>query len=548
MNQLYYGDCLAIMQDMRLGSVDLIYLDPPWNSNRTYNAIYRDSTGRELPDQVEAFCDLWELTPERETVIRNMPILMAQAGIEDSAGKLWQLWLSALRNTQPKLLAYLLYMTERLIVMKGLLKPTGSIYLHCDPTASHYIKSLMDAIFGHRYFQSEIIWKRTSAHSSAKRHGPVHDVLLFYSKSLSFTWNQIYQDYDQTYVDAFYTHVDDDGRRWRRSDLTGAGTRNGETGKKWRGIDVTAKGRHWAQPPDALEQMDKEGRIHWPKKKGGMPMLKRFLEDQPGAPLQDIWTDIRPIHNISKERLGYPTQKPLALLKRIIEASSNANDVVLDPFCGCATTIAAAHELGRRWIGIDIAYHAIKRVTQVRLNEQYGLTEGEHYTVTGVPRTLEGAQGLWRQDKYQFQRWAVEQVNGFVTTKRTADGGIDGRLYFTLPGDQQLHSMIIEVKGGRNVGINVMRELRGALERDEAAMAGLIVMEPLSDRKQQNFMREASSVGMLDVMGVEYPRMQILSVPDIVAGQSFLTPTVSGRGTGQGSLSLREVRSQSTSP
>ena len=189
MNQLYYGDCLAIMQDMRLGSVDLIYLDPPWNSNRTYNAIYRDSTGRELPDQVEAFCDLWELTPERETVIRNMPILMAQAGIEDSAGKLWQLWLSALRNTQPKLLAYLLYMTERLIVMKGLLKPTGSIYLHCDPTASHYIKSLMDAIFGHRYFQSEIIWKRTSAHSSAKRHGPVHDVLLFYSKSLTFTWN-----------------------------------------------------------------------------------------------------------------------------------------------------------------------------------------------------------------------------------------------------------------------------------------------------------------------------------------------------------------------
>jgi adenine specific DNA methylase Mod len=153
------------MQEMKFGSIDLIYLDPPWNSNRAYNAIYRDSTGLELPDQIDAFCDIWELTPERESVIRNMPVLMAQAGIEDSAGKLWQLWMSALRNTQPKLLAYLLYMTERLIVIKGLLKPSGSIYLHCDSTASHYIKSLMDAIFDHKNFRNEIIWKRSNPKS-----------------------------------------------------------------------------------------------------------------------------------------------------------------------------------------------------------------------------------------------------------------------------------------------------------------------------------------------------------------------------------------------
>jgi len=330
MNKLYYGDCLAIMQEMKLGSVDLIYLDPPWNSNRAYNAIYRDSTGRELPDQIEAFCDIWELTPERETVIRNMPVLMAQAGIEDSAGKLWQLWLSALRHTQPKLLAYLLYMTERLIVMKGLLKPTGSIYLHCDPTISHYIKTLMDAIFMHRNFQNEIIWHYRRWTSPSNRFQKLHDVILFYTKGDSYQFNTL---------------------------LT---------------------------PYTAGSIKRKKGGVLHRFKAGEEPVLvsNRKIEKK-GVPENDVW-QIPFIAPSAKERLGYPTQKPLALLKRIIEASSNPDDVVFDPFCGCATTIAAAHELNRRWIGIDIAYHAIKRVTQVRLSDKYGLVEGEHYTVTGV--------------------------------------------------------------------------------------------------------------------------------------------------------------------
>lgn len=215
---------------------------------------------------------------------------------------------------------------------------------------------------------------------------------------------------------------------------------------------------------------------------------------------------------------------------------------MFDPFCGCATTIAAAHELNRQWIGIDIAYHAIRRVAQVRLQDDYGLIEGQHYTVTGVPRTLEGAQSLWKQDKYQFQRWAVEQVNGFVTTRRTADGGIDGRLYFALPGENQMRSMVIEVKGGKNIGVNVIRSLVGVLDRDEASMAGLITMDPLSDRQRQSFMREISHVGTLDVMGVQYPRIQMLSVPDIVAKKTFLTPTVAGRGKRQGALPLDDTR------
>lgn len=548
------------MQDMRLSSVDLIYLDPPWNSNRAYNAIYRDSTGLELPDQVEAFCDIWELTPERESVIRNMPVLMAQAGIEDSAGKLWQLWMSALRYTQPKLLAYLLYMTERLIVMKGLFKPTGSIYLHCDPTASHYIKSLMDGIFGHKNFRNEIIWQRTGAHGRAKRWGPIHDILLFYTKSDTYTWNRVFEKYDQSYIEGFYRFNDEHGQ-YRLVTLDGPGIRSGSSGTPWRGTDPGTKGRHWEVPPDRalpnwfsppigyaqmsvqerLDVLDSAGLIYWPKR-GTVPQYKRYLNVAEGNPVQDIISDIRPIGSQENERLGYPTQKPIALLKRIIEASSNKGDVVFDPFCGCATTICAAHELNRKWIGIDIAYHAIKRVAQVRLQDAYGLVEGVHYTVSGVPRTLEGAQSLWRQDKYGFQRWAVEQVNGFVTTKRTADGGIDGRLWFALPGEKQLRSMVLEVKGGRNVGINVVRDLRGALERDEAAMAGLIVMEPLQDRQQQNFAKEMMSAGMLDVMGVQYPRMQILSVREILDKRMFLTPSVAGRGIGQSNLPLQDTR------
>jgi len=470
---------------------------------------------------------------------------MAQAGIEDSAGKLWQLWMSALWNTQPKLLAYLLYMTERLIVMKGILKPSGSIYLHCDPTASHYIKSLMDAIFGVDNFLNEIIWKCTSAHSNATRKlAAVHDMILVYGKSGKTIWNQLYVPYSEDYIAEHFVHLDPDGRRFRRTDLVTPGVRS-----NLRYDYLASNGRIYKSHPNGwkvslavMKELDRENRLFFPAKDNARLRKKIYIDESPGVPLTDIWDDLRPIHASSQERLGYPTQKPVALLERIIAMSSNERQTVLDPFCGCATTIAAAHKLNRRWIGIDIAYHAIKRVAQVRLQDEYGLVEGVNYTVSGVPRTLEGAQNPWHQDKYGFQRWAVEQVNGFVTTKRTADGGIDGRLWFALPGEKQLRSMVLEVKGGKNVGINIVRDLRGALERDEAAMAGLIIMEPLPDRQRQNFIKEMMSAGMLDVMGVQYPRMQILSVPEILDKRMFLTPSVAGRGTGQGNLPLQDTR------
>jgi len=542
-NRLYYGDCLTIMRDhLPARSVDLIYLDPPFNSNKEYNAIYKTETGMPLPDQVEAFCDTWTLDPERERAVRAMPILMRDAGIDDTVAEFWKLWMEALRKTQPRLLAYLVYMAERLLQMRVVLRPAGSIYLHCDPTASHYMKALMDAVFGHQNFRNEIIWKRTSAHSSAKRFGPVHDVILFYSMGSKYKWNPVYQDYDEAYVEDHY-HWEDERGHHRRGDLTGPGVREGESGHAWRGIDPTSRGRHWAVPRKfpggedlpagvhaALDALDNMGRIFWPSKAGGAPRFKGYLEDMPGMVLQDVITDIRPVSARSREWLRYRTQKPVPLLERIIRASSDEGDLILDPFCGCGTTIEAAHQLGRRWVGVDIAIHAIKRITATRLHERLKLTSGTHFSIEGVPRNREGAKDLWTRDKYQFQKWAVEQVDGFVTTKRTADGGIDGRLYYALPGATSLDSLAIEVKGGRNVSIQDVRSLRGVLERDEAAMAGLIVLEPLSDRKARNFLQEMAAAGDMEEYGTTYPRMQLLTVDEILEGKRFRTPSVAKIG------------------
>ena len=236
-----------MQEEMASEAVDLIYLDPPFNSNRQYNAIYKDETGRLLPDQVEAFCDMWELDSERERAIRDMPVLMRKNGVDDATAEFWRLWMTALRNTQPRLLAYLSYMAERLLTMRRILKPTGSIYLHCDPTASHYIKALMDAIFGHGNFRSEIVWQRTSAHSGARCWGPIHDTLLYYTRTNSYTWNRTYQDHDPDYIAKFYRHTDEHGA-YRLGDLTGAGTRQGDSGQEWRGVNPTDAGRHWAVP------------------------------------------------------------------------------------------------------------------------------------------------------------------------------------------------------------------------------------------------------------------------------------------------------------
>ncbi len=528
MNKLYYGDCLTIMMDMPSASVDLIYLDPPFNSNRQYNAIYKDETGRQLPDQIEAFCDMWELDAERERVIRAMPVLMRDAGIDDAVAEFWKLWMRALRDTQPRLLAYLSYMAQRLLVMHKLLKPTGSIYLHCDPTASHYIKALMDAVFGHDNFRNEIIWQRYGAHNDARRYGNITDTILFYSKSNHYIWQNLSTPLDPNYVRRAYRHEDERGR-YRTAPLHAGGLTGGGYEYEFMGFK-----REWRYPEHRMKDLEAEGRIRQSTKRNGekgIPERKVYLDGNKGKPLTNMWTDIPSLAGRNKERIGYATQKPLALLERIIKASSNPGDVVLDPFCGCATTLEAAHSLDRRWIGIDIAIHAVKRVARIRLNERLGLVEGQDFEIEGVPRNVEGAKDLWQKDPYHFQKWAVEQVEGFVTTRRAADGGVDGRLYFAVPHAQDLQSMVIEVKGGKNVSIRDLRALKGVLDYDDGLMAGLIIMEPLGKIKARNFERFSADAGTLDILGIEYPRMQILTVEEIFEGKRFATPTVAGRHT-----------------
>ena len=546
-NALYYGDCLAVMEEMPAESVDLIYLDPPFNSNADYHAIYKEETGRPLPDQVEAFSDMWRLDAARERAVAGLPVMMRRYDLDDDVAELWRLWANALRKLNPSLLAYLSYMTERLVAMRRLLKPDGSVYLHCDPTASHYLKMVMDAVFGHQNFRNEIIWRRTGAHGGAKRWGPIHDTLLFYSKSETYEWNRVYQEPTRA---SSGRRREDAAGKYYLVPLSGPGIRSGDSGQPWRGIDPAASGdgRHWAIPRETLRKafpnldidnlstqekldlLDQAGLIYWPQR-GSIPQEKRYVD--PRVPVQDIIYDIPRLASNAKERLGYKTQKPLALLERIISASSKEGDLVLDPFCGCATTIEAAHRLGRRWVGVDIAIHAVKRVASVRLGDRLGLREGVEYDIQGVPRNVEGAKDLWRRDPYHFQKWAVEQVDGFVTTRRAADGGVDGRLYFALPNEPDLQSMVIQVDGGANVPVSKLRDLHGVMEAQQARMAGFIVLEPLGERKRRNFEQYMAQAGDLDVLGTKYPRMQLLNVEEIIAGARFQTPTPVGRGVRQ---------------
>ena len=473
MNKLYYGDCLTIMaNEMKSNSVDLIYLDPPFNSNRAYNAIYKDETGRPLPDQIEAFCDLWTLDPARERAIRALPKFMIEHGIDDSVVKFWKVWMEALRDTDQKLLAYLSYMVERLVQMKIILRPTGSIYLHCDPTYSHYIKVIMDGIFGHQNFRNEIIWCYSRPSAPKQRQlSRVHDVVFWYSKGKQWIFNP--DPIRQPYA---------------------------ESSRAREGYSAQA-----SKVADGNVELNKRGKF------------------------PESWICIPPLKGNSREYMGYPTQKPIKLLNRIIMASSNEGDVVLDPFCGCGTTLEAAHRLNRQWIGIDIAIHAIKRVSAVRLTERCGLVEGDDYEITGVPHTMEGAEDLWERDKYQFQKWAVEMVDGFVTARQTRDGGVDGRIYFPSDSGNDLKAMKLEVKGGKTVKINDLRALAGIIDEGDFPIGGFITRKTLGRIQKQNFLDFCRTKGDVEIGGESYPKLQILCVEEILNGKRFDTPTVRGR-------------------
>lgn len=317
MNYLYYGDNLTIMQRMPKHAVDLIYLDPPFNSKKNYNLMYRTMTGKPVPEQVDAFCDTWDLDPEKEAIANSMPVLMREHGVDDYYVEFWRLWMKALKNTQPHLLAYLIYMVQRMLYMKSILRPTGSIYLHCDPTASHYIKVMMDGIFGHRNFENEIIWKRTTTHSDSKTWSRVHDTLLFYTSGKSFTWNIPREAHSDNYLATKYRHDDGDGRVYRLDNMTSPNPRPNMM-YEWEGFPYPPKG--WRYSKETMARLNEEGRICYPKRKDGSldtskrPQLKRYLDEMEGGVMETVWTDISPINSQAQERLGFPTQKPIALL------------------------------------------------------------------------------------------------------------------------------------------------------------------------------------------------------------------------------------------
>lgn len=515
-NRLYYGDNLTIMQSMPSACIDLIYLDPPFNSQRTYNLIYKQATGLPVPELEEAFCDSWELDPEKEEMARRMPIVLREYGVDESLVQFWSAWIAALRNTQPRILAYLVYMSYRLLEMKRILRPEGSLYLHCDPTASHYIKVVLDGIFGHAAYRNEIIWERTFSHNfKAKNYARSHDVLLYYAKGSRPTFNVQYQPYSEAQLSRY--KKDETGKLYKAENLTFS-TANTSRQFEWRGTKPPAH-RSWGASIEQLEEWYKQGKILL--RRDGSPRmdgLKVYLDEMPGKPISTIWTDVERIGNTSAERLGYPTQKPIKLLDRIIKTSSNEGDVVFDPFCGCGTAVYAAHINKRKWIGCDIAILSVRIVRDVLL-KRYGLREDEHYSVTGIPLSVDGAQDLFARDPRQFQHWVVELAGGFANNRHSGDQGVDGRLYFET--DDGLKNMVISVKGGKLTPA-FTRELRGTMERDATSLlSGLICLQDPTKGMRE----EAAKAGQFTYRGKAYDRMQIRTAEDLLAGKGFHTPS-----------------------
>jgi len=519
-NTLFYGDNLYILREhIPSESVDLIYLDPPFNSSRSYNVLFRDESGTESEAQITAFEDTWHWSIATEQTYSELLTVAP-----DHVAKMIESLRGFIGTNQ--MMAYLVMMAARLVELHRVLKTTGSLYLHCDPTASHYLKIILDTIFGPQNFRNEIVWKRTSARSDSHKWNHIHDILLFYSKSSTYTWNTQYTPYDEEYVEGFYRNVEKDtSRRFTQSDLMAAGIRHGSSGKPWRGIDPNSRGNHWKYTIERLEELDREGRIYWPEKEGGVPRYKRYLDEMSGVAIQSIITDISPLSAQSAEKLGYPTQKPLALLERIIAASSNPDCWILDPFCGCGTAIASAQKLGRKWIGIDITHLAIA-LQKYRLEAMF---PGIKFKVVGEPKDIGAAHQLATEDRYQFQWWALSLIRarplggqeGSKEGKKGSDKGIDGVIAFIDDTTGKAKRVLVQVKSG-HVNSSHIRDLKGTLQREQAAIGVFITLEPPS----KDMTTEAASAGFYHSPGwnKDYPRIQILTIDELLHNAELKMP------------------------
>jgi site-specific DNA-methyltransferase (adenine-specific) len=519
--KLYYGDNLDILRnDIEDEIIDLIYLDPPFNSQVNYNVIFNTPKGEKSEAQITAFEDTWTWNIESERCIQDLK------QIRGDLAELLDLLVRTLGKNS--LSAYLVMMAIRLVELHRVLKPTGSLYLHCDPTASHYLKMILDIIFEAKNFRNEISWKRSQPKSQTKiNFSNCRDVILRYSKSDQVTFNKVYDEYNQEYLDKFYRFVDENGRRYRLGDLTNPNPDRPNLTYEFLGVK-----RVWRWTKERMQKAYEDGLIVQ-SKKGAVPGFKRYLDEMHGQPITDHWDDIEHLHGSHKERLGYPTQKPLKLLERIIEASSNENDLILDPFCGCGTAVHASEKLNRQWIGIDITHLAISLIEK-RLRDAFSekyldnsedliKKKTDFFEVEGTPKTLDAALDLFNRDAYQFQWWAISLVNAQPyqgKKKKGADSGIDGIIYFddfdSQKSESVIKKIIVNVKGGKNVNVSMIRDLRGTMEANNASMGFFITLTSPT----KPMIQEATKAGFYQAgNGKQYPLIQVFSIEGLINGE-----------------------------
>jgi len=512
MGNLYFGDNLFVLRDeIKSESIDLVYLDPPFNSKRDYNLLFKTPKGHDSDAQIAAFDDSWHWGEQAE---REFAELLHQENTDVAE------MIQSLRRflNESDMMAYLVMMANRLVELHRVLKSTGSLYLHCDPTASHYLKIVLDAIFGLQNFRNEIIWKRQSAHSDAKtKFSDVADIILFYAKSKETKFIPQYAEYDPDYVQKFYRFDDKDNRGlYQLADMASPNPRPNMM-YEWMGFPFPAKG--WRYQRETMQKLHDEGRVWYPRKSDGdfdfskRPRLKRYLNEQEGSIVTNIWIDIQSLHDVSDERLGYPTQKPLSLLERIIQASSNEGDTVLDPFCGCGTAVHAAQTLQREWIGIDITHLAISLIEK-RMKDAF---PNISFEVHGTPTDLGGAKNLSERDKYQFQWWACSLVNAqpFQGKKKGSDGGIDGLIFFQ-DDNSGAKKIIVSVKGGEHVSVTMLKDLIATIQKEKAEIGIFITLaEPTKP-----MITEAVSAGYYQSPKGDIPKIQILTIEDLLSGKA----------------------------
>ncbi len=523
MNKLYFADCLDVLKELhsehKEGFIDLIYIDPPFNSKRDYNILFESIDMNDTKAQKEAFADTWSNVSYIDTLNEIKSIDLDLYSFLNALDKI---------RISKSAISYLTTMAIRIYYMHKVLKDTGSFYLHCDPTMSHYLKLVCDLIFGERNFRSEITWQRTNTHNDAKKHlANVADIILYYTKSNKYIYNPQYTSLDPEYVRKFYRHDDNDGRGiYRISDLASPNPRPNLT-YFYKGYEPPANG--WAVSLEKMKELDAQNRIYYPKKEGGRLQRKKYLSESKGNLIGNIWLDIYPLSAQEKEKLGYPTQKPEALLERIIKTSSEEGDLVADFFCGCGTTIAAAQKLNRNWVGTDISHLAIKLIVD-RLTKPYPKARAkvikDNIYISGFPRDIAGAHELAENStdgRFGFQEWIIEvMLGGIVNPKRTADGGWDGYITFDKA-EKEKGVILIEVKSG-NVNVKNVREFIHVVNHSDSADMGIFVC--FENQVTKPMLLEAKNQGYFDEkhFGNRIDKIQIITVEDLLNGKEVYLP------------------------